>query len=136
MYEKSRFLPWVLLQLSTIVASTDESAICEWRRNTKDERRQWQFYTRVELVSRRCTLIRLLCTVIGYDIKFFTRLSEQMEANRGRRSCTEFSLGLLGHQLVSRRQVSRSQINILGSEDARMWFSIKQSDINGIATIF
>jgi len=65
-----------------------------------------------ELVSRRCTLIRLLCTVIGCDIRPFTRLAEQIEANRGRRSCTEFSL-VLGHQLVTRRQVSHSQINVL-----------------------
>lgn len=62
-------------------------------------------YTRAELVSRRCTLIRLLCTVIGCDIRPFTRLAEQMEANRGRRSCTKFSL-VSEHQLAARRQVS------------------------------
>jgi len=69
-------------------------------------------HVNAELVSRRCTLIRLLCTVIGCGIRPFTRFIEQMEANRGRRSCMKFSL-VLGHQLVTRRQVPRSQITVL-----------------------
>lgn len=86
---------------------------CKRTRSVDDrDEDRGRIYKCAELVSRRCTLIRLLCTVIGCDIRPFTRFAEQMEANRGRRSCTEFSL-VLGHQLVTRRQVSRSQINVL-----------------------
>lgn len=87
---------------------------CGHERQRTNERTDEDGSTRAELVSRRCTLIRLLCTVIGYDIRPFTRLAEQMEANRGRRSCTEFSL-VLEHQLAARRQVSRSQINVVSA---------------------
>lgn len=66
-----------------------------------------------ELVSRHCTLIRLLCTVIGCDIRPFTRLAEQMEANRERRSRSRSSRSCPGHQLATRRQVSHSEINAL-----------------------
>lgn len=97
----------------------------ERTRNTNDERRRWQFYTRAELVSRQCTLIRLLCTVIGYNIKFFTRLAEQMEANRGRR----FLYGVLSRGAsISGSTTSFSLANKhpLGENpECFVWFSIK-----------
>lgn len=109
LYENSRSLPWAV----NGVASIDRDTIAKEREaSTTGTKTGGRVYKCAELVSRRCTLIRLLCTVIGCDIRPFTRFAEQMEANRGRRSSTEFSL-VLGHQLVTRRQVSRSQINVL-----------------------
>lgn len=67
----------------------------EKRRDDMDEDRG-RVYKCAELVSRRCTLIRLLCTVIGCDIRPFTRLAEQMEANRMR-----FLYGVLSRVGVS-----------------------------------
>lgn len=74
-------------QLSTILHLDQSRRNCEGTRGRTDEDRDASS-SEAELVSRRCTLIRLLCTVIGCDIRPFTRLAEQMEANRERRSCT------------------------------------------------
>lgn len=105
---------------------------CKRTRSAGGRRRQGHVKC-AELVSR-CTLIRLLCTVIGCDIRSFTRLAEQMEANRRWRSCTEFSL-VLGRQLATTSfslTNKRGPLFSLDAETLRVPYDSQRLDIDSI----